>query len=200
MGRYGAGQPWVTLVQGGFPNSPVTDLSLNFLATDLRVVASARNWIGIYEARVFGTAFAPSLPSTVLGAHSNVPEHPLYSIAQHYQASNLVDGDPTTLAYPGSTALDYTIALPGVVHVSSVRLTWGVYGTNPLYIQSWSLMGRYGAGQPWVTLVQGGFPNSPVTDLSLNFLATDLRVVASARNWIGIYNLQINDPYDLLAQ
>ena len=196
LGRSG-NQPWQQLAQGGFPGAPTLDVPLNATLTEVRIVADGNNWIGIYEARIFGNAVAPSLPSSLLTAYSNVPEDPLYSIARHYQASNLVDGDTTTLAYPGSTKLDYTIALSGLVHISSARITWGYFGTNPLYIQSWSLMGRNGAGQPWVTLAQGGFPNSNTTGLSLDFLATDLRVVASASHWIGIYDLQINVPVSL---
>jgi hypothetical protein len=196
LGRRGQ-QPWQQLAQGGFPGVPMLDIPLDATVTEVRIVADSNNWIGIYEARVFGNAVAPSLPSTVLTAYSNIPEDPFFSIAQHYQASNLVDGDTTTLAYPGSTKLDYEIALSGLVYVTSSRITWGYFGTNPLYIQSWSLMGRNGAGQPWVTLAQGGFPNSNATDVSLDFLGTDLRVVASASNWIGIYDLQINVPVRL---
>jgi hypothetical protein len=196
FGRSGK-QPWQQLAQGGFPGAPTLDIPLDATLTEVRIVADGNNWIGLYEARVFGNAVAPSLLSSLLTAHSNIPEDPLYSIAQHYQASNLVDGDTTTLAYPGSTKLDYAIALSGPVHVSSARITWGYFGTNPLYIQSWSLMGRNGAGQPWVTLAHGGFPNSNTTSLSLDFLATDLRVVASASDWIGIYDLQINVPVPL---
>src|SRR5207247_8518970 len=136
------------------------------LLHDMWMVSHRNIWIGIYDGWVCGNAVAPSLPSTVLTAHSNVREDPFYSIAQHYQASNLVDGDTTTLAYPGSTRLDYTIALSGLTHVSSALITWGYFGTNPLYIQSWSLMGRDGAGQPWVTLAQGGFPNRNANGLS----------------------------------
>jgi hypothetical protein len=149
LGRRG-NQPWQQLAQGGFPGVQTLDVPLDATLTEVRIVADGNNWIGIYDARVFGNAIAPSLPSTVLTAHSNVPEDPFYSIAQHYQASNLVDGDTTTLAYPGSTRLDYTIALSGLVHVTSARITWGYFGTNPIYIQSWSLMGRNGAGQPWI--------------------------------------------------
>jgi hypothetical protein len=196
LGRRGT-QPWQPLAQGGFPGVPTLDVALNATLTEVRIVADGNNWIGLYEARVFGHAVAPSLPSTVLTAQSNVPEDPVYSLAQHYQASNLVDGDPTTLAYPGSPQLDYEVALSGPVHISSARLTWGGFGTNPLYIQSWALMGRNGASQPWVTLAHGGFPNSTATDLSLDFFGTDLRVVASARNWIGLYELQINVPVPL---
>jgi hypothetical protein len=196
LGRRG-NQPWQLLAQGEAPGVPTLDVALDATITEVRIVADGNNWLGIYEARVFGNAVAPSLPSTVLTAHSNVREDPFYSIAQHYQASNLVDGDTTTLAYPASTRLDYTIALSGLVHVTSARITWGYFGTNPIYIQNWSLLGRNGAGQPWVTLAQGGFPNSNATGLSLDFLGTDLRVVASSSNWIGIYDLQINVPVPL---
>lgn len=196
LGRSG-NQLWQQLAQGGFPGAPTMDVPLNSMLTEVRIVADGNNWIGIYDARVFGHALTPSLPSTVLTAHSNVPEDPFYSIAQHFQASNLVDGDTITLAYPGSTRLDYTVALSGLVHVTSARITWGYFGTNPLYVQSWSLMGKNGAGQPWITLTHGGFPNSNATSLSLDFFGTDLRLVASASNWIGIYDLQINVPVPL---
>jgi hypothetical protein len=196
LGRSG-NQPWQQLAKGGFPGVPTLDVPLNATVTEVRIVADGNNWIGIYEARVFGTAVAPSLSSTSLTAHSNVYEDPLYSIARNYQASNLVDGNTTTLAYPGSTKLDYKIALSAPVHLSSALITWGYFGTNSIYIQSWSLMGRNGAGQPWVTLAQGGFPNSNATGFSLDFFGTDLRVVANASNWIGIYDIQINVPVPL---
>ena len=196
LGRSGQ-QPWQLLAQGGFPGTPTLDVALSATVTEVRIVADGNNWIGIYDARVFGQAVAPALPSTALTAQSNIPEDPLYSLARQYQASNLVDGNPATLAYPGAPKLDYTIVLAGPVHLASARITWGYFGTNPRYIQSWALLGRQGASQPWVTLAQGGFPNSNATDLSLDFLATDLRVVASARNWIGLYELQINVPVPL---
>jgi hypothetical protein len=199
LGRSGD-QPWQPLAKGGFPGAPTLDIPLNATVTEVRIIADGPNWIGIYEVRFFGTAFAPVQPLTGLKAYSNAPEDPLYSIARHYQAANLVDGDPTTLAYPGAPRLDYTIAFPGPVHVSSARLIWHNFGTHPLYVQSWALLGRYGADQPWVTLAQGGFPNSSTTDVSLDFRVTDLRVIASGPNWIGIYDLQVNDPYDPLEQ
>jgi hypothetical protein len=196
LGRRGE-QPWQPLATGGFPGVSTLDVPLDATVTEVRIVADSTNWIGIYDARVFGHTVAPSLPSTVLTARSNIFEDPFYSIARHYQTSNLVDGNPSTLAYPGSTKLDYAIALSGLVHVTSARLTWGLFGTNPIYIQSWSLLGRSGIGQPWGTLAQGGFPNSNATEVSLDFWGMDLRVVASARNWIGIYELQINVPVPL---
>jgi hypothetical protein len=123
--------------------------------------------------------------------HSNVLEDPVYSLAQHYQAANLIDGDPSTLAYPGSTHLDYQVALGAQMRLSQAVVDWGYFGTNPAYIQSWSILARSGSSQPWVTLVQGSFPNSSITVVGLDYAATDLRLVADSTNWIGIYGLQL---------
>jgi hypothetical protein len=323
MGRNGAGQPWVTLAQGGFPNSNATNLSLDFFGTDLRVVASARNWIGLYDLQINGSAplqnlvassnmqevpnptFGPAAnlvddnPSTiaypgsasldytidpgqeayidemnivwgnfgtevngahieswrVLGlaldglswdvitrglfpnatetrvpvqnryrklrvtaessnwigisevqvvgnalasaltgpwtVHSNVPEDPVYSLARHYQAANLMDGDPSTLAYPGSKHLDYQIALGAQTQLSQAVVDWGSFGAHTGYIQRWSILARSGADQPWVTLVQGALPNRATTVVSLDYAATDVRLVADGTHWIGIYELQL---------
>jgi hypothetical protein len=68
---------------------------------------------------------------------------------------------------------------------------WGSFGTNPGYVQSWSIVARSGADQPWVTLVQGAFPNRATTVVSLDYAATDVRLVADGVNWIGIYELQL---------
>jgi hypothetical protein len=121
-----------------------------------------------------------------LTVHSNVLEDPVYSLARYYQASNLMDGDPSTLAYPGSTHLDYQVALGVQTWLSQAVVNWGYFGTNPAYIQSWSILARSGSDQPWVTLVQGSFPNRSTTVVSLDYTATDLRLVADGTNWIGI--------------
>ena len=188
LGRSGT-QDWQQLASGGFPGQSTMDVPLNVRATELRLVASGSNWIGAYELRVFGTAAASTL--ALAGVQSNVPENPVYSIARNYGASNLIDGDPKTLAYPGSNNLDYQISLGGSTHLSSASITWGYFGTNPAYVSSWSLLGRNGTGQ-WTTLAQGAFPNSSVTQLTLDFFATDVRILASSTaNWIGIYDLSL---------
>jgi hypothetical protein len=107
------------------------------------------------------------------------------------EAANLIDGDPSTLAYPGSKHLDYQVALGSQTWLSSAVVDWGYFGTNPAYIQSWSILARNGSDQPWVTLVQGSFPNSSMTVVSLDYVATDLRLVVDGTNWIGIYELQL---------
>jgi hypothetical protein len=190
LGRSGD-QDWQQLASGGFPGQATMDVPLNVTATELRLVASANHYIGVYEVRVFGVA-APSL-STLLAAtvQSNVPEDPIYSIARNYGAANLIDGDPKTLVYPGSKNLDYQISLGKLTHLSSANITWGYFGTNSAYVSSWSLLGKNGAGG-WTTLAQGGFPNSATTQLNLDFFATDVRILASSNaNWIGIYDLSL---------
>jgi len=72
-------------------------------------------------------------------------------------------------------------------------INWGGYGTNPIYVNNWSLLARSAANQPWVTVAQGGFPNSSTTLVNLDFAATDVRLVASSpANWIGVYELKLN--------
>jgi len=132
-----------------------------------------------------------ALASAAFTVHSNVPEDPVYSLARHYQAANLMDGDPSTLAYPGSKHLDYQVALGVQTWLSQAVVDWGYFGTNPAYIQSWSILARSGSDQPWVTLVQGSFPGRSTTVVSLDYTATDLRLVADGTNWIGIYELQL---------
>lgn len=195
LARSAAGQPWVTLAQGGFPNSATTQANLNYAATDLRVVADSANWIGIYELQLSGTSVVYSDVTQVgtgqITVKSNVTESPVYSIARGYQASNLIDGNPKSLAYPGSNHLDYQISLGQLTPLASALITWGQYGSNPIYVTSWLLLGRSGASQPWVTLAQGGFPNSTTTLVNLNSSATDVRIVADSTNWIGIYELDL---------
>lgn len=190
LGRNG-NQNWQTLTSGGFPGASL-DVPISTRATELRVIADSGNWAGIYEVRVFGNAAAPVIPPNLLSAQSNVPENPTYSVALNYGAANLVDGNPSSLAYPASTNLDYVISLPGVTHISGALITWGYFGVTPNYVQSWSLLGRNGPAQAWVTLAQGGFPSSATTNVNLDFMATELHLVASSSvDWIGVYEVQI---------
>ena len=188
LGRIGD-QDWQQLAGGGYPGQDTMDVALNVTATELRLVASSSNWVGAYEVRAFGTALPSTL--TVAGVWSNVLENPVYSIAGNYAAANLIDGNTTTLAYPGSKNLDYQVSLGGLTHLSSATITWGYFGTNPGYVDSWSLVARNGAGQ-WTTLIQGSFPNSATTEVNLDSFATDVRILASSStNWIGVYDLSL---------
>jgi hypothetical protein len=192
LGRSG-NQTWQQLASGGQPGLATMDVPLNATTTELRLVANSSHWIGAYEMRVFGGAIAPALPASSWTVQSNVVEDPVYSIAHHYGAANLIDGDSKTLAYPGAKNVDYQISLGTATHISSANITWGYFGANPGYIDAWSLLARNGASQPWVTVGQGGYPNSTTTQVAFDVLATDVRIVASSSvNWIGIYDLQLN--------
>src|SRR6185437_13081444 len=122
-----------------------------------------------------------------LHAESLVPESSVSSIASDYAAANLVDGDPDSLAYPGSTHLDYLIRLNGTYELSLLSVDWRSYGTDPRYVKSWQVLTRNGAGD-WVVAAKGEAPGTPTLDVPLNTTATDMRIVADGGNWIGIYD------------
>ena len=72
------------------------DVQLNTTATELRLVADSGHWIGAYDIRVFGAAVALAVLASSSTVQSNIPEDPVYSIARHYGATNLIDGDAST--------------------------------------------------------------------------------------------------------
>jgi hypothetical protein len=181
-----AGGNWEVIARGGFPNSSDTVFAVHNRYRKLRIAADGGAWLGAYEAQVFGGAHSTATVT------SNVVEDPVYCLAQGHASSKLIDGDTATLAYPGSSHLDYQISFGQLTQLTSGFIDWGGYGTNPLYVNSWSVLGRSGPNQPWTTLLQGGFPGSAITTFQLNFAATDVRIVADAPNWIGIYEAQFN--------
>lgn len=129
---------------------------------------------------------------TNLTAYSQIPESPTYSIARNYLAQNLVDGDSSTLAYPGSNQLDDIVSLGTPRNVNQVSIWWGYFGTSAIYVNRWSLYGRSGQNSPWQLLANGFFPNAAISDIPINGAnLTDVRVTATSVNWIGIYELQV---------
>ena len=190
QGRFGS-QAWQSLTSGGFPAQDTVDISLNTAATDLRIVADGFNNLGIYDVRVFGTEMLP-VPRSSLSVVSNVVEDPVHSLAAGHAAANLIDGNTSSLAYPSNNHLDYQVSLATPTHLSSALITWGVFGSNPIYLTSWSLLGRNGSDQPWSVLSQGGFPAGTTSGFNLDAVVTDLRLVAdSTHNSIGVYELQL---------
>ena len=126
-----------------------------------------------------------------LSVESQVGESTTYSIARNYQARRLTDGDAWSLAYPGSSQIDYVIHLGASVQVSQVSIWWGAFGTNPIYVSNWNVYGRSATNQPWQLLSSGGFPDCAACDLTMNATVTDLRLVASGNNWIGAYEVKV---------
>jgi hypothetical protein len=178
---------WQVIARGAAPNSTETVVSVGNRYRKLRVAADGASHVGVDEVELVGDRMATN---STFSVRSNVPESAA-SLASHYDALSLIDGDVGTLAYPGGPHLDYQVSLGALTHVSHAVLDWGVFGIQPVYVQSWSLLGRTGPGQPWFSLAQGGFPNSGVTNLTLDASVTDVRIVADGPSWIGIYELQL---------
>lgn len=190
-GRDSNNSSWTLLSGGEFPGTAISDVLLNAAVTQIRITADSNNWIGLYEAKVYGDEISAAIPPAQLTTSSGVHEDPVYSIGLHYQAANLTDGDTSTLAYPASVHVDYVSTLQDVFHLSRATIVWGYFGTNPIYIGSWALYGRNGSGS-WNLLTSGGFPGAESTTVSLNAEVTDVRIEAnSAAHWIGIYELQL---------
>jgi len=125
-----------------------------------------------------------------LTATSLTTEDPRYSVAADYRASHLVDGNPLTLAYPAHAQIDYEINLPALSEVKQVSISWGYFGTDRIYVNSWSLYGRRATGD-WTLIKAGEFPNASEVDIPVDTTATDLRLRASGDNWIGAYELKV---------
>lgn len=99
LGLASDGLNWEVIARGLFPASAKTMVPVQNRYRKLRVAAESSNWIGIGEVQVVGTALASALAGP-LTVRSNVPEDPVYSLAWHYQAANLMDGDPSTAGLP----------------------------------------------------------------------------------------------------
>jgi hypothetical protein len=183
---------WKVVSSGDFPAGGVTDVAVSAIATDLRVVASSSsNWIGIYELKAYGDELTPFVSDPNRTIISNVPEDRVYSIGRNYGAANLLDGNLNTLAYPGSSRLDYQIHLsPSAVHVRTASIHWGYFGTIPGYVNQWSLLSQNGSD--WTPVATGSFPGTENSSIALDTQTTQLRLVATSNtNWIGAYEIGI---------
>lgn len=197
LARKGPQQPWQTVVKGGYPGQSTSNPALDCTATDLRIVADSSNWIGIYELRVFGTAVSPN-PIVPISIVSNVPESPIYSLARNEGAANLTDGSANTFAYPAAPNLDYQMGFAAPSDIGWMRVTWGYFGSRAGYVDQWSILGRTGSDQPWITLAQGGFPAANSTLIPLNTTLTDIRLVASSQNnWIGAAEVEFGGAAEI---
>jgi hypothetical protein len=175
--------------------------SLNF---DWLLSPVTTSWLGNMTAQLPSTGDQAIFSSTAGGnvqllgrpiyqgatASSLLPESPVYSIPQGYGAKALVDGNLRTLAYPGGPGFDYVVNLGNLAHVSAVWLNWGLFGSNPIYIQNWMLYGRQTTADSWQTLAQGGLPGAETSTVSLDTYASQLRITATGPNWVGMYELE----------
>ncbi len=182
-GRQTTADTWQTLAQGAAPGAETSTVEVDTYASQLRIAATAPNWIGMYELEA-----AASFPLQ-LQAASNLEEQP--SVSSFGPASALVDGNENTLAYPGSSHNDYTLDPGSNTYIDQVKITWGVFGSNSLYINSWRLYGQKQDGTSWQVIAQGGFPNAAESIVPVHDEYRRLRVAADGANWIGIGEVQV---------
>jgi hypothetical protein len=182
-GRNGASSPWITLVSGGFPAADSTFVGLDNYVTDVRIIAeSSQNWIGIYELSIRASQQLTTVPVS-----SNIPIDPQYG----YPTANLMDGNPSTLAYPGAQEIDYQLDFGANTLLDVANINWGYFGTSSGYVQRWTLFGQSDGEFGWTPLAQGGFPDGAETAVPVHRTARRLRLRADSVNWIGVYELSI---------
>ncbi|PIT86614.1 MAG: hypothetical protein COU33_02160 [Candidatus Magasanikbacteria bacterium CG10_big_fil_rev_8_21_14_0_10_43_6] len=136
--------------------------------------------------------FAVGAPTPdALFAESLVPESYESSFLKGLFASKLVDGKSTTLAYPGSTEIDYVVRFSdGAYVINEVTVSWGSYGSRSL-VDKWFLEGCRAEGD-WVPLASGVDVTDEVEETSVDGgRYSALRLRASGDEWIGVYELEL---------
>jgi hypothetical protein len=120
---------------------------------------------------------------------SVIPADPPNGIPHNHGGRDPIDA----LASPHNQAaskIDYVVTLQRRSHVNQVSVWWGMYGTNPGFLSSWTLYGRDGNSSPWVVISAGGFPNAPVSDIPVSASVTDLRMTADSGDVVGLYRTE----------
>ena len=173
---------WSTLVIGGSPGATLTNIPVNTSATQLRLVAhSMGNWIGAYELGI--AASKPLTPQSVVSSLGDLDEN-------KYPSSNLIDGNTSTLAYPGGPGVDYELDFGADTYIDFVNLTWGYFGADPRYISSWTLWGQKDGDPEWMPIISEGNPGTSASTVSVKRVFRKLRLSAVGANWIGVYEMQ----------
>jgi hypothetical protein len=189
-GRSGTNGSWDLIQTGGFPNASEMDIPIDTTATDLRLTASGNNWIGVYEFKAYGDDVAPKGASsqlTPISVTSNIPISPVSG----YPTANLMDGNPSTLAYPGAPEVDYEVDFGRNIPMNVANINWGYFGTSSIYVQQWTIFGQRNGEFGWALLAQGGFPGADQTQTNINRTIRRLRLRADSLNWIGVYEFSV---------
>ena len=191
LGRNTPMDPWMVLAQGQYPNQATTGVMPNAKVRELRLTAnSSRNFVGIFELKLYGLPADASLEALASEATSNQVE--ASSVTGYAASSQLVDGSEGTFAYPGSNSPDYTLDFHGEVYVDTVSVNWGMFGTNPVYINQWRLLGLRSGSSTWELVARGGFPESDTTTVGVANRYRKLRVAADSKtSHIGIFEVEV---------
>jgi hypothetical protein len=139
---------------------------------------------------LYGLPADASLEALASEATSNQVE--ASSVTGYAASSQLVDGSEGTFAYPGSNSPDYTLDFHGEVYVDTVSVNWGMFGTNPVYINQWRLLGLRSGSSTWELVARGGFPESDTTTVGVANRYRKLRVAADSKtSHIGIFEVEV---------
>lgn len=126
-----------------------------------------------------------------MSVSSDITESKEFSIDRDNDATKLIDGKKTTLAAPANQNVEYTITLTEPHRIRQTIITWGDYGVNTNYINSWSLEASEN-GKTWTVIKKGGSPQVSEAIINDDFTALTIRIKAQSPNdWIGIYELEL---------
>jgi hypothetical protein len=191
LGRNAPTDSWTVLAQGQYPNQATTGVMTNSQVRELRLKAnSTRNFVGVFELKLYGLPANASQDVLASEAISNQVE--ANSVTSYAASSQLVDGSDGTFAYPGSNSPDYTLDFHGEVYVDTVSVNWGMFGTDPLYINQWRLLGLRTGSSTWELVARGGFPESDITGIEVANGYRKLRVAADSKtSHIGIFEVEV---------
>jgi hypothetical protein len=191
LGRSSPTARWRVLAQGQYPNQATTSVMPNAQVRELRLMAnSSRNFVGVLELTLYGLPANASQEVLASEAISNQVE--ANSVTSYAAASQLVDGSDGTFAYPGSNSPDYTLDLHGEVYVDAVSVHWGMFGTDPVYISQWRLLGLRTGSSTWELVARGGFPESGITKVEVANRYRKLRIAADSKtSHIGIFEVEV---------
>ena len=121
-------------------------------------------------------------------AHNNISRQ---DAQEKFVATNLIDGDFETYAYPNDRRVDYTVELIDLYPIEKVTLVWNEFGEQENYIARWFLEGCNERGR-WTIMARGGAPKSKVTAVKTKDTVSQVRLRAEAkRDWIGVYEMKI---------
>lgn len=158
---------------------------------------STSHWIGILEAQVFGVPGAdPPRTSPNIALGKPVTSYITGASQYVYSASNLTDGNESTVAYPANVKFDYEIDLQATYKIERIRLVlgyWGLISTN-IYITSWQVFGIDANGNSKLITSSNTSPNSEYVDIPVSGSPSykKIRIAAqSTTNWIGILEAQV---------
>lgn len=133
----------------------------------------------------------------VLAYPHSYEEYMKYSINKENYPRNLTDQNEKTEAYPAGYSFEYVIDLEQAYQIEKVRLVWGNYGKDPIYITSWKLHTQESIKSPWEPTKEGGYPDDKEKTYLINKQVRRFKIFAESynedrtpRDWIGMVEFE----------